>query len=59
MSSIHLYAEERFYPGSGEDNDEMCGDGGIINIGLTPIGPGPWDAKGVIADVTRLVLVCI
>jgi len=41
FASINLYAGDRFYPCSGSDSV----DGNIINISLTPIGPGPWDQK--------------
>lgn len=36
--------EERFYPCSGGDYCESHDN--IINIALTPIGPGPWDPIG-------------
>lgn len=43
FSSINLVAEdrERFYPCSGEDSDGP----NVVNVGLTPLGPGPWDQK--------------
>ena len=40
---------ERFYPCSGNDThvEAVAGDHkNIINIALTPVGPGPWDLKG-------------
>jgi hypothetical protein len=72
FSSIHLFAEDRFYPCSGGpgtsttaplgpasgcsprcSNGPSTGDssGGfsvpkILNLPLTPLGPGPWDVKG-------------
>jgi acetoin utilization deacetylase AcuC-like enzyme len=57
FGSINLHAAERFYPGAGADGDtgarssssSSSSDGGggprIINVALTPIGPGPWDLK--------------
>ena len=59
FASINLYADERFYPCSGGDSCETTnktaantaasssslGAANIINIAMTPIGPGPWDAK--------------
>ena len=48
FSSINLFAEDRFYPCSGNDSCENSSKNGInniVNIGLTPIGPGPWDSK--------------
>ncbi len=33
--------EEAFYPCSGSD----AADDNIVNISLTPVGPGPWDSK--------------
>lgn len=40
--SIHLYGEERFYPCSGQESEEDRRNN-IINITMTPVGPGPWD----------------
>ena len=48
FSSINLFAEDKFYPCSGNDSCEKSSNGSnnnIVNIGLTPIGPGPWDSK--------------
>jgi len=49
FASINLYAGERFYPCSGEDSVSSASDSqeslNIVNIALTPIGPGPWDQK--------------
>lgn len=50
FSSISLVAseQERFYPCSGGDFINTTEDGhdaNVINISLTPIGPGPWDYK--------------
>jgi acetoin utilization deacetylase AcuC-like enzyme len=44
FSSINLFSGERFYPCSGDDSpsDE---NKNIVNISMTPIGPGPWDPK--------------
>ena len=42
-------AEERFYPCSGGEGTADCEgsrEDNIINIALTPIGPGPWDPAG-------------
>lgn len=55
-----LWLEERFYPcsGGGETNNKQSNPKSksnnisnnssphILNIPLTPIGPGPWDLKG-------------
>ena len=52
FGSVHLYYDEHFYPGSGEDRveryDSATNSGSnVVNIGLTPIGPvGPGDSKG-------------
>ena len=56
FGSINLHAADRFYPCSGGDGDsgvsvradkrgeeERCPR--IINVALTPVGPGPWDIK--------------
>ena len=47
FSSINLFADDKFYPCSGDDSCEKSNNGlnNIVNIGLTPIGPGPWDSK--------------
>lgn len=48
FSSINLYAEDKFYPCSGNDSCERSNcnsNNNIVNIGLSPIGPGPWDSK--------------
>jgi len=48
FSSINLFADDKFYPCSGDDSLEKTNNNGlnnIVNIGLTPIGPGPWDSK--------------
>ena len=42
FASIHLFADEKFYPGSGDENVIEVNPN-IVNICLTPIGPGPWD----------------
>jgi hypothetical protein len=44
FSSVHLFAGERFYPCSGKE-DPLDADSNIINIELSPVGPGPWDYK--------------
>jgi hypothetical protein len=44
FSSVHLFAGERFYPCSGQESVSDA-DRNIINIELTPVGPGPWDYK--------------
>lgn len=44
FASIHLFANEDFYPGSGAEAQNSSSDN-IVNIGLTPVGPGPWDHK--------------
>eukprot|EP01038_Epipyxis_sp_PR26KG_P007318 gene7318-9972_t len=41
FSSVHLFAEEKFYPCSGRDLQEN----NVVNIALTPLGPGPWDKR--------------
>jgi acetoin utilization deacetylase AcuC-like enzyme len=46
FSSINLYAEERFYPCTGNDSVSSTAEGdalNVVNIALTPVGPGPWD----------------
>jgi acetoin utilization deacetylase AcuC-like enzyme len=45
FASVHLFGDEQFYPCSGREaaNDP---NENIVNIGLTPVGPGPWDQKG-------------
>jgi hypothetical protein len=43
-NNINHLSEERFYPCSG--GDDCDGSENIINIALTPIGPGPWDPVG-------------
>ena len=48
FASINLYAGDRFYPCTGNDSNELCSSNGkynIINVAMTPVGPGPWDAK--------------
>jgi hypothetical protein len=57
MYCFHRFAAERFYPCSGPDSfpEEAETDAPqgttaernerIVNIALTPIGPGPWDRK--------------
>lgn len=47
FSSINLFADDKFYPCSGNDSCEnsITNENNIVNIGLTPIGPGPWDKK--------------
>ena len=48
FASINLYAGDRFYPCTGNDSNELrCNSGkyNIINVAMTPVGPGPWDAK--------------
>ena len=62
FASINLYAEERFYPCSGADCAPSSSSGAnIINIAMTPVGPGPWDAKArgklSINQVTRRVVI--
>jgi hypothetical protein len=54
FSSIHLFAGEHFYPGSGEErfNGVSTSPVGstvnrnIVNIELTPLDPGPWNHPG-------------
>lgn len=43
LPCFNLLIEERFYPCSGGDEQSAPN---ILNIPLTPIGPGPWDMKG-------------
>ena len=50
FGSISLVAGDGFYPGGGEDScsshDPVTGQGSnVVNIALTPVGPGPWDLK--------------
>ena len=50
FGSINLVAGSSFYPGSGDDevseHDRSSGTGShIVNVALTPVGPGPWDMK--------------
>lgn len=50
FGSIQLFSGESFYPGSGSDSaesyDPATGKGiNIVNVGLTPTGPGPCDRK--------------
>jgi hypothetical protein len=54
FSSLHLYADDRFYPCSGvgagtgtagQGDVLLESGGGILNIPLSPLGPGPWDPK--------------
>jgi hypothetical protein len=40
-----LSLADKFYPGSGEENKEDF-QHNIVNVVLTPIGPGPWDYQG-------------
>jgi hypothetical protein len=42
---VCVAAEELFYPCSGRTTAATATDNNIINIGLTPIGPGPWDSR--------------
>lgn len=45
---VHGHVADRFYPCSGAEEPQQspCNNGSIvINITLTPIGPGPWDQK--------------
>jgi acetoin utilization deacetylase AcuC-like enzyme len=51
FGSIQLFSGESFYPGSGADGSERydpatCTGINVVNVGLTPIGPGPCDRKG-------------
>ena len=53
FASINLFADDRFYPGSGGDSSfsksVVTGNGtdrNIVNIAMTPLGPGPWDPPG-------------
>jgi acetoin utilization deacetylase AcuC-like enzyme len=50
FGSISLVAGSSFYPGSGNDSisehDAMSGGSNVVNVALSPIGPGPWDLKG-------------
>jgi len=48
FASINLFADDRFYPCSGSDShssqkQSAADNKNIINIGLTPLGPGPWN----------------
>lgn len=43
FSSIQLFANENFYPGSGFEDDKDYEERNIVNITLTPLGLGPWD----------------
>lgn len=50
FGSVQLFSGASFYPGSGADcsesYDPASGTGlNIVNVGLTPIGPGPCDRK--------------
>lgn len=58
FGSVHLFAGEAFYPCSGRDEVSAVGTAvagaassytvpaaNVVNVALTPIGPGPWDPK--------------
>lgn len=47
FSSINLHAGSDFYPCSGRDEtpEEQAAEPNIVNIGLTPVGPGPFDPR--------------
>ena len=52
FGSINLYNESdpsRFYPCTGKDCSTHSTDSpesvNIVNIALSPVGPGPWDIK--------------
>jgi acetoin utilization deacetylase AcuC-like enzyme len=51
FASLHLFADDKFYPGTGHDNSNIHEninsdeDENIVNICLTPIGP-VGDARG-------------
>lgn len=47
FSSINLHAGSDFYPCSGRDETaaEEAACPNIVNIGLTPVGPGPFDPR--------------
>jgi len=53
FGSVHLYAGDSFYPCTGSDEVSVCSTStdsaadraNVVNVALTPIGPGPWDAK--------------
>ena len=50
--AVLFTSDEQFYPCSGREtaadtdtSEERPENRNIVNIGLTPIGPGPWDPK--------------
>ena len=47
FSSVNLHADSRFYPCSGQEEspEELNEHPNVMNISLTPVGPGPWDQK--------------
>jgi acetoin utilization deacetylase AcuC-like enzyme len=47
FASINLHAGSDFYPCSGRDETvaEQEADPNIVNIALTPVGPGPFDPR--------------
>ncbi|KAJ1409956.1 histone deacetylase domain-containing protein [Ochromonadaceae sp. CCMP2298] len=61
FGSVHLWAGPRFYPCSGPDSaplpisapntspstssSSFSPEHHIVNVALTPIGPGPWDSR--------------
>ena len=47
FGSVHLFAADAFYPCSGADEVSTFAEGGanVVNVALTPLGPGPWDPK--------------
>ena len=47
FGSVHLFAADSFYPCSGADEVSTFAEGGVnvVNVALTPLGPGPWDPK--------------
>jgi acetoin utilization deacetylase AcuC-like enzyme len=55
-SLFFFFVGEIFYPGSGaESPEDINNNNNIINITLSPVGPGPWDpvARGKLTQTKR------
>lgn len=56
FSSIHLFNEEKFYPGTGRESSNDA-DSNIVNVCLTPIGPvGDSKARAKLSSKQRYQL---